>query len=414
MARFITSALQPRFVRRWVGPPAIEHIRAFSAFASLHSKKQNSIPASYYRGGTSRALIFHKKDLPPDPTDWPPIFLGTIGAPDPNGRQLDGMGGGVSSLSKICIVAPTDRKDADIEFTFVQVGVKNDRIDYSGNCGNMSSAIGPFAIDAGLVARPVIKTGGGNTTLALYNTNTQKIIHATFPITNDASETVYEGDFAIDGVAGTSAKIQLDFVDPGGSKTGKLLPTGNTIDIIDGVQVTCIDAGNPCVFVMADDLDVDGTMLPFETDKRIDLLERLESLRVKGAVAMGMANTPDAVPPSIPKICFVSKPASHKILSGETMSASGLDVVVRAISTGQPHGALPITAGLCVSAAAKLEGSVVHKCLPADSRVKTEIVVGHPSGRLVVGAQYDSQGKLRKSTVYRTARRLMEGRVFWK
>jgi 2-methylaconitate cis-trans-isomerase PrpF len=161
--------------------------------------------------------------------------------------------------------------------------------------------------------------------------------------------------------------------------------------------------------VTADDLDVDGTLLPYETDKRVDLLEELESLRVKGAVAMGMANTTDAVPPSIPKICFVSKPASHKILSGKTMSANELDAVVRALSTGQPHRALPTTAGLCVSAAARLEGSVVHGCLSAESRVKTELVVGHPSGKLGVGAHYDGDGKLRKSTVYRTARRLMEG-----
>lgn len=412
MTRSIGFGLLPRFVRRRPGPQVMDCVRAFSAITSLHSKRQNSIIASYYRGGTSRALIFHKKDLPPDIKDWRPIFLGTIGAPDPNGRQLDGMGGGISSLSKICVVAPTDRRDADIEFTFVQVGVKDDRIDYSGNCGNMSSAIGPFAVDTGLV-RPSI-TSGGNATVSLYNTNTQKTIQATFPVTSDASETVYEGDFAIDGVSGTAAKIQLDFIDPGGSKTGKLLPTGNTIDLIDGVQVTCIDAGNPCIFVMADDLNVDGTMLPYETDERADLLVRLESLRVKGAVAMGIANTADTVPPSIPKICFVSKPVSHKILSGKTMPANEIDVVVRAISTGQPHRALPITAGLCVSAAAKLEGSVVHACLSAESRVKSEIVVGHPSGKLVVGAQYDGEGRLQKSTVYRTARRLMEGRVFWK
>ncbi|QGA17373.1 hypothetical protein EYB26_005044 [Talaromyces marneffei] len=411
MTRLIDFTRQSRFVRHWFGPQTIDHIRAFSAIASLHSKKKNSILASYYRGGTSRALLFHRKDLPSDTKDWPPIFLGTIGAPDPNGRQLDGMGGGISSLSKICVVAPSDRRDADIEFTFVQVGVKDDRIDYSGNCGNMSGAIRPFPIDTGLV-RPS-NTAGLNTTVSLYNTNTQKIIEATFPITNDGSETV-EGDFAIDGVSGTAAKIQLDFVAPGSSKTGKLLPTGNTIDIIDGLQVTCIDAGNPCIFVNADELDVDGTLLPNETDKRIDLLERLESLRVKAAVAIGMANTTDAVPPSIPKICFVSKPASHKILSGETISADKVDVVVRAISTGQPHRALPITTGSCVSAAARLEGSVVHNCLSAGSCVKQELVIGHPSRTLVVGAFYDDEGKLRKSTVYGTARRLMEGRVFWK
>jgi 2-methylaconitate cis-trans-isomerase PrpF len=355
-------------------------------------------------------------DLPPDRKDWSPIFLGTIGSPDANGRQLDGMGGGISSLSKICVIAPSDRADAQVEFTFVQVGVKNDRIDYAGNCGNMSSAIGPFAVDSGLIDPPQATDSDGlpETTVSLYNTNTGKIIRATFPITSDGSETVYDGHFAIDGVSGTAAKIQLDFIKPGGSKTGKLLPTGNVVDVIDGLSVTCIDAGNPCVFVMADELGMDGTILPHETDERADLLERLESLRVQGAIAMGMASTKNDVPPSIPKICFVSKPVSHRMLSGETLSADEVDVVVRAISTGQPHKALPITSGLSVSAAAKLEGSIVHRCLSAAASGKNELVVGHPSGKLVVGAHYNNEGELEKSTVYRTARRLMEGKVFWK
>ncbi|OKL61694.1 hypothetical protein UA08_02396 [Talaromyces atroroseus] len=397
----------------------ISQKRVFSAASALLSKGQNSIPAAYYRGGTSRALLFHKKDLPADRKDWSPIFLGTIGSPDVNGRQLDGMGGGISSLSKICVVAPSDRTDAQVEFTFVQVGVKNDRVDYAGNCGNMSSAIGPFAIDSGLInppptSLPIIDGRLPETTVSLYNTNTGKIIQATFPITSDGLETVYDGDFAIDGVSGTAAKIQLDFISPGGSKTGKLLPTGNTVDMIDGFHVTCIDVGNPCVFVMADELGVSGTILPHETDERPDLLQRLETLRVQAAIAMGMASAEKDVPPSIPKICFVAKPVSHRILSGENLSADEVDVVVRAISTGQPHKALPITSGLSVSAAAKLEGSVVHECLSTAASSKNELVVGHPSGKLVVGAHYNPEGELEKSTVYRTARRLMEGKVFWK
>lgn len=378
--------------------------------------RQNRIPAAYYRGGTSRALLFHQKDLPANKDDWRSIFLGTIGSPDPNGRQLDGMGGGISSLSKICVVGPSTRPDAQVEFTFVQVGVKNDGIDYAGNCGNMSSAIGPFAVDSGLI-HPTVNGNEGKpetTTVSLYNTNTQKIIHATFPVTTDGSETVYDGDFAIDGVAGTASKIQLDFVDPGGSKTGKLLPTGNVVDTIDGVEVTCIDAGNPCVFVRASDLGVDGTMLPQETETRPDLLGRLESLRAKAAVAMGMATTVKDVPASIPKICFVSEPVQHQLLSGETLETDSVDVVVRAISTGQPHKALPITCGLSVSAAARLEGSLVQQCLSGAAAHKTEVVVGHPSGQLVVGAFYDEAGKLVRATIFRTARRLMEGGIFWK
>ncbi|KAH8703326.1 DUF453 domain protein [Talaromyces proteolyticus] len=320
------------------------------------------------------------------------------------------MGGGISSLSKICVVGASERRDVDIDFTFVQVGVKDDRIDYAGNCGNMSSAIGPFAVDSGLI-RGIT---GSETTVSLYNTNTKKIIHATFPVVPGGEEAVYDGDFAIDGVAGTGAKIQLDFIDPSGSKTGKLLPTGNVVDRIEGLDVTCIDAGNPCVFVKADDLAVDGALLPEETERRGDLLARLESLRATAAVAMGMAPTVDEVPPSIPKICFVSTPTSHALVSGERLAGDSVDVVVRAISTGQPHKALPITSSLCVSAAAQLDGSVVQQCLGRPTGPKTELVVGHPSGRLVVGAVYDAAGQLRSSTVFRTARRLMEGRVYWK
>lgn len=385
------------------------------AWYTRHAR-QNRIPAAYYRGGTSRALIFHQAELPANKDDWRAVFLGTIGSPDPNGRQLDGMGGGISSLSKICVVSPSTRPDAQVDFTFVQVGVKNHAIDYAGNCGNMSSAIGPFAVDSGLISPTVNRSEGGpeKTTVSLYNTNTQKIIEATFPVTPDGSETVYDGDFAIDGVAGTAARIQLDFVDPGGSKTGKLLPTGNVVDTIDGVEVTCIDAGNPCVFVRASDLGVDGTMLPQETETRQDLLSRLERLRSQAAVAMGMASTTADVPPSIPKICFVSQPVDHQLLSGEKLAIDAVDIVVRAISTGQPHKALPVTTGLSVSAAARLQGSLVQQCLSSAAARKSEVVVGHPSGRLVVGALYDAAGRLAKATVYRTARRLMEGVVFWK
>lgn len=374
------------------------------------AKRQNSIPAAYYRGGTSRALIFHEKDLPANREDWKPIFLGTIGSPDLNGRQLDGMGGGVSSLSKICVVAPSDRPDAQVDFTFVQVGVKNSGIDYAGNCGNMTSAIGPFAVDSGIVDPAETE---GLTTVQLYNTNTDKVIHVTFPVSD--GEAVADGDFSIDGVSGSAAKIQLDFIDPAGSKTGKLLPTGNTVDIFDGIRSTCIDVGNPCIFIKAEDLGIDGTMLPDDTQVHPGLLERLESIRRQATVAMGISKTLEEVPPSIPKICFVSQPKSHKLISGEELHESSVDVVVRAISTGQPHRALPITSGLSVSAAAKLPGSVLSECLTGDLGDREELRIGHPSGKLVVGAKYSDDGKkLERATVFRTARRLMEGRVFWK
>jgi 2-methylaconitate cis-trans-isomerase PrpF len=169
---------------------------------------QSRLPAAYYRGGTSRAIIFRQQDLPADQEEWKPIFRGVIGSPDPNGRQLDGMGGGISSLSKICVVGPSNHPEADVDYTFAAIGVKNLDVDYSSNCGNMASAIGPFAVDSGMVERKE----DGEVTIRIYNTNTGKIIHSTFPVVQ--GEAVAEGSFAIDGVAGTAAKIKLAFINP--------------------------------------------------------------------------------------------------------------------------------------------------------------------------------------------------------
>ena len=174
---------------------------------SMLTKKLNRLPAAYYRGGTSRAIIFHRQDLPADQKEWEPIFCGAIGSPDANGRQLDGLGGGISSLSKVCIVGPSSHLDADVDYTFAAIGVKNWDVDYSSNCGNMTSAIGPFAIDSGMIEKE-----DGEVTVRIHNTNTGKIIHSTFPVAD--GEAVAHGSFAIDGVAGTGAKSELAFINP--------------------------------------------------------------------------------------------------------------------------------------------------------------------------------------------------------
>lgn len=380
--------------------------------------KQKGIPASYYRGGTSRALIFNKKDLPANKDDWKPIFIGAMGSPDPNGRQLSGMGGGISSLSKICVVNASNHEDAQVDFTFIQVGIKNTGLDYAGNCGNMTSAIGPYAMYSGIVQASTSSSsnpkGKDLATVKLYNTNTQKHIHATFPISNGDPD--LSGTFAIDGVSGTAAKIQLDFIDPAGSKTGSLLPTGNKIDLINGIKTSCIDAGNPCVFVSASDLNITNLshLHPDDLQSQPSLLETLETIRRFATIKMGMAHSDKDVPPSIPKICIVDTPTgSYRDLSGKIHpDKEGVDVTVRAISTQQPHKALPITAGLALSAAARLEGTVVQGVVR--ERAREEITIGHPSGTLVVGARYEEgSGRLERVTVYRTARRLMEGVVYW-
>jgi len=184
-----------------------------------------SLPAVFMRGGTSRAVMFHARDLP-DRAEWDPLFLAAMGSPDPNGRQLNGMGGGISSLSKVCVIAPWTRKDADLDYTFAQVQIREPRVDYRGNCGNMSSAVGPFAMDEGLV-----RAEGDMATVRIYNTHTKKLIHATFPLRDNLPR--YDGDLVIPGVAGSGAPVRLDFIAPGGATTGKLLPTGHPVDTVD-------------------------------------------------------------------------------------------------------------------------------------------------------------------------------------
>src|ERR1700742_1317221 len=244
-----------------------------------------ALPAVFMRGGTSRAVMFHQRDLP-ERSQWDPIFLAAMGSPDPNGRQLNGMGGGISSLSKVCVLAPSDRPDADIDYTFAQVQIREPRVDYRSNCGNMSSAVGPFAVDEGIV-RPNADTA----VVRIFNTNTRKIIRSTFALTDGRATT--DGDLAIPGVAGTGAPIRLDFLSPGGSLTGHLLPTGNVRDRLEvpgfgSIEVSMVDAAKPCVIVRARDIGLTGTELPESLDTNSAVLARLEAIRRAGAIAMGL------------------------------------------------------------------------------------------------------------------------------
>ncbi|KAH8586070.1 DUF453 domain protein [Bisporella sp. PMI_857] len=378
-------------------------------------QKINKLPAAYYRGGTSRAIMFKQEDLPPGRKEWGRIFLGSIGSPDSNGRQLDGMGGGISSLSKVCVVGKSEHPSgADVDYTFVALGVKNEEVDFSSNCGNMTSAIGPFAIDSGLVDIEKAKRAGDhNVTVKIHNTNTGKIIDATFPVID--GETSYYGDFAIDGVEGNSARIELAFLDPSGSKTGQLLPTGNAIDVIEGTRASLVDCGNPCCFVSASDLDIDGTILPDQIEAHPDLLARLDKIRRQASVLMGLSKIPEEATGSVPKIAMVSTPVTQKVLSGEKMEAESIDVVVRAISVGQPHRAVPITVAMAIAAASKIEGSTVNILTTSRENVDPKgLTLGHPSGRIVVGSTFDESGSLTAAKVYRTARRLMDGYVYWR
>ena len=372
-----------------------------------------ALPAVFMRGGTSRAVMFHRRDLP-DRAAWDPIFLAAMGSPDPNGRQLNGMGGGISSLSKVCILAPSDREDADIDYTFAQVQIREAAVDYSGNCGNMSSAVGPFAVDEGLVP-----TTGDSATVRIFNTNTGKIIRSTFPLVDGRAAT--DGDLAIPGVAGTGAPIRLDFLSPGGSLTGRLLPTGNVRDWLElpglgSIEVSIVDAAKPCVIVRARDLGLTGTELPDALDSNTALLGRLEAIRCAASIAMRLAATPQQARQSraAPAIGFVAPPARAATLSGDIIGPEDIDLTARFISNGQPHRALPVTSSLCTAVAARISGTLVAEALQSDPG--ETIRIGMPSGVLTVGATIgrDALGAPTavSGALWRTARRLFDGRIY--
>jgi 2-methylaconitate cis-trans-isomerase PrpF len=360
---------------------------------------QRRVRAVYMRGGTSRCLMFHEGDLPRPGAERDRVLLAAIGSPDPYGRQLNGLGGGISSLSKACIIGPATHPDAQVDYTFAQIEVKVASVDYMTNCGNCSSAVGPFAIDEGLVA-----VREGETEVRIHNTNTKKIIVARVPVKD--GEAAVEGDFDLPGVAGRGARIALDFVDPGGAGTGRLLPSGNARDVVADVEASMIDATNPLVFVRAGDVGLQGGESPVAMDADRSLSERLEAIRVEAAKIMGIPNSAAS-----PKIAVVSPPRSYTALDGSIIAAEDVDVVARVISMGNAHRAFALTSAMCLAVAAEIDGSVVHE---AARRPHGDIRLGHPSGVLPIAARVvpkHGEPWAERVTVYRTARRLMEGAV---
>ena len=380
---------------------------------------RHRLPAVFMRGGTSKALMLHRQDLPSEQDDRDTIFLRAMGSPDPNGRQLDGMGGGLSSVSKVCVLSRSARADADIDYTFAQVMVKDAHVDYSGNCGNMSSAVGPFAVDEGLV-----EAADGQATVRIYNTNTDKIIHATFPV--HGGQAVETGELAIPGVAGTGAPIRLDFLSPGGASTGRLLPTGNVVDRIDvpglgPVEVSMVDAANACVLVAASSLGLSGLEMPGDLEADAVTMERLSAIRLQASVAMGLARTVDEARSRtvVPLVGFVAPPKAAHTLSGESIVADAVDLTARMLSNGQPHRALPLTASLCIAVAASIEGTVAWRARRTDggdAAAGGTLRIAMPSGVLTVGAEVECQAgqwSALRGSFYRTARRLFDGKVYY-
>lgn len=384
------------------------------------SRIQLPIKAAYYRGGTSRALIIQPQDLPPDRTRWNGIFRQLIGSPDPYGRQLDGMGAGISSLSKICLVERTCTKTVTgsyrsntIDYTFVGMGIETDEVDVTGNCGNMSAAIGPYAYNAGLLPPQCYTEPNTQISVVIRNTNTKRTIKSTFDVVN--YQAAVTGDYSMDGVSGTGSKVELDFTAPMGSKTGKLFPTGNKVDTILGYSVTCIDGANPFVFVRADHVDIDGTILPNDFNALPGKLTLLEKIRKAAAVAMGLAKTEDSVARTVPKIGIVSMPTTHAVLSGKTVKSAQVDIVIRFISDTQPHRAIPLTAALTSAVAAKIQGTIVEQIIGPEPVTEGLLTIGHASGTVEVKATMDplKPQRPRSATVFRTAKRIFEGDVFY-
>ena len=375
-------------------------------------KPTNPIPAAFYRGGTSNALMLHKSNLPTDQSEWEPILAGALGSPDPYGRQLNGMGGGFSSLSKACIIAPSERSDADVEYTFVQMGIKTGKMDLSGTCGNMTSAVAPFAIDENMVRPRNEEVDGEPTaTVRVYNTNTDKIIHCTVAVDKDTSRYKSAGDYAIDGVPGTGSRIALHFLRPGGSKTGKTLPTGHATEEMDltkhsssfhlksqKIQVTLSDVANPAVIVDGPAIGVQAGITSDELDADCQTLALLEQVRREGARMMGM----DPEVESIPKLVMVFSPPAN---------TDGVNLIARVLSMRQAHRAIPLTIALNLGIACQIPGTIPHSSLTG-SLNQGRVIIGHPSGKIDVGASM-CDGDVEAAVLHRTARVLMRGEVYW-
>ena len=387
---------------------------------------QLRIPATYIRGGTSKGVFFRLQDLP-ESCQVPGrardrLFQRVIGSPDPYSAHIDGMGGATSSTSKCVILSKSTRPDHDVDYLYGQVSINTDFVDWSGNCGNLSTAAGAFAIHAGLVDASRIPgngTGSGTCVVRVWQANIGKTIIAHVPITNGQVQET--GDFELDGVTFPAAEIVLEFMDPSddGDDGGAMFPTGNLVDTLDvpGVgsfPATMISAGIPTVFVNAADIGYQGTELREDINNDPAQLERFEKIRVAGALRMGLIQTPEEAlkRQHTPKIAFVSPPKSYTASSGKAIEAGDVDLLVRALSMGKLHHAMMGTCAVAIGTAAAVPGTLVN--LAAGGGEREAVRFGHPSGTLRVGAQaqlVDGQWQVTKAVMSRSARILMEGWV---
>ncbi|MGD1332282.1 2-methylaconitate cis-trans isomerase PrpF [Vibrio harveyi] len=387
----------------------------------MDSKMQSQIkvPATYMRGGTSKGVFFNLEDLP-QPAQVAgeardKLLLRVIGSPDPYAKQIDGMGGATSSTSKTVIVSRSERVDHDVDYLFGQVSIDKPFVDWSGNCGNLSAAVGPFAIHAGLIDEDRIPQNG-IVTVRVWQVNIGKTILIHVPIANGFVQET--GEFELDGVTFPAAEIQVDFVDPADGE-GSMFPTGNLVDdlVVPDVgtfNATFINAGIPTIFVDAEALGYQGTELQDDINNDESALAKFESIRAHGALKMGLIDSLEEAQTRqhTPKIAFVSQPKSYLSSSGKAVEAGEVDILVRALSMGKLHHAMMGTAAVAIASAACVPGTLVN--LAAGGGEKESVTFGHPSGMLKVGAkakQTEQGWVVEKAIMSRSARILMEGFV---
>ena len=399
-------------------------MKSFEQVAHMSHVPQISIPATYMRGGTSKGVFFRLEDLPVA-AQLPgkardALLLRVIGSPDPYGKHTDGMGGATSSTSKVVIIAPASQPDHDVDYLYGQVPLNDSFIDWSGNCGNLSSAVGPFAIAQGLID-PARIPHDGICTVRIWQANINKTIVAHVPVT--AGQVQETGDFELDGVTFPAAEIRLEFLDPAdesdGDGGGAMFPTGNLVDELEvpGVgtfKATLINAGVPTIFVDAAALGYDGTELQAAINEDKAALAKLEAIRAHGAVRMGLIGdvSQAAARPLTPKVAFVAPPKDYVSSSGKAVRAADIDLLARAMSMGKLHHAMMGTASVAIAAAAAVPGTVVNAA--AGGGTRDAVLFGHPSGTLRVGAeafQANGQWAVAKAVMSRSARVLMEGQA---
>jgi 2-methylaconitate isomerase len=386
-------------------------------------RPQIKIPATYIRGGTSKGVFFRLQDLPAAAQQpgaaRDRLLLRVIGSPDPYGKQIDGMGGATSSTSKTVIVAKSSRPDHDVDYLFGQVAIDRAFVDWSGNCGNLSAAVGPFAISSGLID-PARVPDNGVAIVRIWQANIGKTIIAHVPVTNGQVQET--GDFELDGVTFPAAEVQLEFMDPAAEEEGAggaMFPTGHLVDDLEvpGVgtlKATMINAGIPTIFVNAEAIGYTGTELQDAINSDAAALKKFETIRAYGALRMGLIKQLDeiATRQHTPKVAFVAKPQAYTASSGKRVGAEDVDLLVRAMSMGKLHHAMMGTAAVAIGTAAAIPGTLVN--LAAGGGERTAVRFGHPSGTLRVGAEAREEGGewvVKKAVMSRSARVLMEGWV---